>query len=71
MSDITPDRGRPEDAEPQGPATRALVLGPVTRGRAAAGDNARDAEARVAEAVGLARAIELDVVDGIAVPLAA
>jgi GTPase len=52
-------------------AERALVLVPVrkTRGNRAAAKG-RDAEARVAEAVGLARAIDLDVVEGIAVPLA-
>jgi GTP-binding protein HflX len=71
LSDITTDTGARQSAEPQGPAVRALVLVPVKRGRPTGGDNARDAEARVAEAVGLARAIDLEIVDGIAVPLAA
>ncbi len=51
------------------PGERALVLVPVPRGRKPA-PAARDTEGRVAEAVGLAAAIDLDVVDGIAVPLA-
>jgi GTP-binding protein HflX len=44
------------------------VLVPVSRSRARA--TARDADARVEEAAGLARAIDLDVVDAFAVPLA-
>ena len=47
---------------------RALVLVPILKVRAQAGD--RDREARVEEAVGLAKAIDLDVTAGIAVPLA-
>jgi len=50
-------------------AERAIVLVPITRER----DDrlaARDAAARVEEAEGLARAIDLDVAAGIAVPLA-
>lgn len=49
---------------------RAIVLVPVARGKKPDGRKIRDADARVAEAVGLAEAIDLDVVDGIAVPLA-
>ncbi len=47
---------------------RALVLVPILKMRAQAGD--RDREARVEEAVGLAKAIDLDVTAGIAVPIA-
>ncbi len=47
---------------------RALVLVPVVKARPNAAE--RDREARVSEAVGLAKAIELDVVAGFAVPLA-
>ena len=51
--------------------TRALVLVPVSKGRPDKGALApRSSEARVEEAVGLARAIDLEVVDAIAVPLA-
>ncbi|MES1152159.1 MAG: GTPase HflX [Dongia sp.] len=46
-----------------------MVLVPVFRGRPE--DHGRDAAARVEEAVGLASAIDLDVVDGISVPMAA
>ena len=49
--------------------TRAFVVTPVRRERATARP-ARDADARVEEAAGLARAIDLDVVDAFAVPLA-
>jgi GTP-binding protein HflX len=59
---------RPDGAEPTGAAERALVLVPVTRARQP--EKARDTEARVAEAIGLAGAIDLDVVEAIAVPLA-
>jgi len=45
------------------------VLVPVRRGRIAAGHRAP--EARVEEAAGLARAIDLDVLDALAVPIAA
>jgi GTPase len=51
---------------------RALVLVPVVRGAPSNGaGKVRETEARVEEAVGLAAAIDLDVVEGIAVPLAA
>src|SRR5579871_4884929 len=49
------------------PATRTLVLSPSLRGKP---DGPRAPEARLAEAVGLARAIELDVVRGEAVRVA-
>ncbi len=62
-----PDAGGAEP--PHTPRQRALVLVPVFKARPAAGD--RDREARLEEAVGLAKAIELDVVAGVAVPLAA
>jgi len=52
----------------KGSPERALVLVPILRGRAE--EDARDAPAKVEEAVGLAAAIDLDVVDGIAVPMA-
>ena len=52
------------------PSGRALVLVPVVRGaKAAEGAPDRDTAARVEEAAGLARAIDLDVVETIAVPL--
>jgi GTP-binding protein HflX len=51
-----------------GGSDRALVLVPYRR---AAGDQRSAAEARLAESAGLARAIALDVVDAIAVPLTA
>jgi GTP-binding protein HflX len=47
---------------------RALVLVPVIRGRRA-GEGERAASSRVEEAAGLARAIDLDIVDALAVPL--
>jgi GTP-binding protein HflX len=61
--------GPADDAGRESLAERAIVLVPITRGR----DDrlaARDAAARVEEAEGLARAIDLDVAAGIAVPLA-
>ena len=66
-----PTRARRSSEPPPGSPERALVLVPVrrTRGKAQPGP-ARDTEARVEEAVGLARAIDLDVVAAIAVPLA-
>jgi GTP-binding protein HflX len=48
---------------------RAIVLVPVPRGPKGEGPPVRNPSARVAEAVGLASAIDLDVIDGIAVPL--
>ncbi len=76
----TPHDPEPADAEgvetpaaevvapPAGPHARALVLVPVLKARPHAGD--RDRDARLEEAVGLARAIDLEVVAGVAVPLA-
>jgi GTP-binding protein HflX len=54
---------------PRFAAERALVLVPVPRTPRRAGEGRRP-EARVDEAVGLARAIDLEVVDAIAVPIA-
>lgn len=53
-------------------AERALVLVPVLRKRIreSGGRKGRDAEARVAEAVGLAKAIDLEIVDAMIVGLA-
>jgi GTP-binding protein HflX len=55
---------------PPGSPERALVLVPISRSRGkGARPPQREAGARVEEAVGLARAIDLDVVDAAAVPL--
>ena len=73
---------RPGDARFQrepgdGPATRALVIGPyLTRraealGREGEGVARRDPEARLEEALGLALAIELDIADSMIVPIGA
>jgi GTP-binding protein HflX len=52
-----------------GGAMRTLVLVPIVRGRAAERDGSeRGRQARIDEAVGLARAIDLDVRDAFAVP---
>jgi GTPase len=57
---------------PPGSPERALVLVPVQRSRGKGGKPPlRDADARVEEAAGLARAIDLDVVEAMAVPIAA
>ena len=70
MSELKEATEKPRQPErPAGTPERALVLVPVSRSRARA--TARDADARVEEAAGLARAIDLDVVDAFAVPLAA
>ena len=54
-----------------GAPLRALVLVPVTKGRRTRnGVATRSPEARVEEATGLARAIDLEVVDTVTVPLA-
>ena len=66
------DKGGSEYHEPgQGDGrTRALVVGPyLTRAASAAQGSARDTAARLAEAVGLAEAIDLDVAGNIAVSL--
>ncbi len=58
------------DFQIEGPAaTRAIVLHVERRGRAAAADTDRDAQTRLAEAVGLAEAIELTIVETIIAPL--
>jgi GTP-binding protein HflX len=57
------------DGATAAPAERAMVLVPMLRARPV--EHGRDAAARVEEAVGLAAAIDLDVVDGISVPMAA
>jgi GTP-binding protein HflX len=60
---------RPAEPPPGSPE-RALVIVPVSRSRGkGAPPPRRDAEARVEEAVGLAKAIDLDVVGALAVPL--
>ncbi len=59
---------KPADIPPGSPE-RALVLVPVSRSRGKSGAPARDPEARLEEAVGLARAIDLEVVAALAVPL--
>ena len=63
--------GEFDSAEPPRLGTEhTLVLVPVSkRARSAAGSKDRDTDARLAEAIGLARAIDLDVVDGIVVPV--
>jgi GTP-binding protein HflX len=70
LSAIEGSAGRPHGAEPPGSAERTLVLVPVMRGRAHAAGPERSPEARVAEAVGLAKAIDLEVVGAGTVPLA-
>ena len=58
------------DALPGAPE-RALVLVPVSRSRGRKGEGPqRTPEARLEEAIGLAKAIDLDVVDALIVPLA-
>ena len=65
------DANQPPDAHglvTSAAQARALVLVPVLKGRHDPAE--RDREARLEEAVGLAKAIDLDVVAGVAVPLA-
>jgi len=50
-------------------STRAIVIAPFRRAAAARQDGVRSPEARLEEAVGLARAIDLDVVEAGLVPL--
>jgi len=61
----------PHGDEPAGASDRALVVVPIVRSKQTAGEGAsdRDAEARLEEAAGLARAIDLDVAGTIAVPV--
>ena len=65
--DPTAEAPPPPPRDPREPE-KALVLVPVSKRRPTG--TGRTAEARVEEAAGLARAIDLDVVDAIAVPLA-
>jgi GTP-binding protein HflX len=73
--DARTDRLTP--AEPGAAVTRAIVLTPFRRGGAAparavrAGEALRSPQARLDEAVGLARAVDLDVVQAGLVPLSA
>jgi len=55
---------------PTSGSERALVLVPMLRGQGRGGPGERGPEARIDEAVGLTRAIDLDVVDGLAIPVA-
>ena len=65
------DDGHADESEDRADSGRALVLVPIVRGRRSEEGGAdRDSAAKVEEAAGLARAIELDVADAIAVPLA-
>ena len=57
-------------AESGSASTRAIVITPFRRGAAARQEGFRSPEARLEEAVGLARAIDLDVVEAGLVPLA-
>jgi GTP-binding protein HflX len=69
----TLDRLVPEPEEIAARETRALVVGPYPSKRRPAGaderPNLREAQARIEEAVGLAAAIDLDVEEGIVVPV--
>ncbi|MEQ9690256.1 MAG: GTPase HflX, partial [Bauldia litoralis] len=58
-----------DDHDLRRPPERTLVLVPIVRTKADA-QGGRDSAARVEEAVGLAAAIDLDVIEGVAVPLA-
>jgi GTP-binding protein HflX len=69
LSEDRKARGQADADGPQGSPERAMVLVPIVRSRPE--EHGRDAAARVEEAVGLAAAIDLDVVDGLSVPLAA
>jgi GTP-binding protein HflX len=69
-SETTPSTANNDTESVRPVAERALVLVPVIRSKSRGEDNAtRGSDARVEEAVGLAQAIDLDVVEGIAVPL--
>lgn len=59
----------PDGGAPLRPKERALVLVPVVRTASAEERAGRDSAAQVEEAIGLTRAIDLEVVDGAAVPL--
>ncbi|HVV42210.1 MAG TPA: GTPase HflX [Nitrobacter sp.] len=66
------DRPRSAEGKPTG---RVIVIGPYVKARRAGSDApsephaARDTEARIEEAAGLARAIDLDVVDAVIAPI--
>lgn len=73
MTDQPSTYGTYDSDQPQGlKAERTLVLVPISKSRSRTGEasKGRGVDARVAEAVGLARAIDLEVVDGLAVSLA-
>jgi GTP-binding protein HflX len=59
---------RAPDPMPAGAAARTLILVPIVRTRG--GETGRSREAKVEEAIGLARAIDLEVIDALAVPRA-
>ncbi len=65
--DLDVAQGAEREAASAGAQARALVLVPIRKARRGAAE--RDREARVEEAVGLARAIDLDVTAGVAVAL--
>jgi len=69
--DIPATEGTGDENRPALSPERALVLVPVSKSRGRAKGPSRTADARIQEAAGLARAIDLDVVDAIAVPIAA
>jgi GTP-binding protein HflX len=64
------EAGKPAEIPPGSPE-RALVLVPVWRSRGKSSGPARNPDARVEEAVGLARAIDLDIVAALPVPVVA
>ena len=71
MKSIHHDGGAETVEKTAAEATRTLVVGPYTSGRAAALREGRSPEARIAEAVALGDAIDLDVRQGLVVNLAA
>ena len=71
MIDSISDRKHADGAGSGGSHERALVLVPFMRSKASARAKERTPEARAEEAVGLAGAIDLDVIDAPIVPLAA
>ena len=66
------DRPRPAEGKPTG---RVIVIGPYVKARRVGPDApldshaVRDADARIEEAAGLARAIDLEVVDAVVAPV--
>ena len=67
IESIEPEKRRRAPHETQRPATVALVLSPYEPGKRGLAE--RDSDAKLEEAMGLARAIDLDVRDGQSVPL--